>query len=60
MKITTHENTGLIYLKTETPEDHFTLGRITAKFGKAQAFEQAGGQLEACIEKKALIKLLAE
>ena len=39
MKIRIHENTSLVYLKAELPEENFKLGVIRAKFQNGQTYE---------------------
>jgi hypothetical protein len=60
MKIDIHENTGLIYLTSQTSDDLYLLGRIAAKLNGSQS-EAADGKGNKRVTLKAddVIKKLA-
>lgn len=44
MKIKCHENTGLVYISTETADDQFHLGKLASKLQGSQVYQITGGR----------------
>lgn len=58
MKLSYHENTRLVYIRNDTPDELFLLGKLAAKL-QCHVYQKETGVKEIMVELMDLLKLAA-
>lgn len=55
MKVELHQGTGLCYITTETPDDQYMLGKLSAKIKGSRVYSDGDGSRRMECDTKALL-----